>query len=268
MDRKGPERARRRDDVSATRTAARAQVRVDAWRGEGVQITCSATSVRWRAHRSVPTQHTTSAGAEASLAARSTVALIAQKSQVAGASNRSPRATCSAATPTRRRARRRAGRRAGRQAGWAARHAWRGWGRPGTHRGLRSTLHRSCAPDCGRSEPQQATFCWSLPDHLPLRPDAPDAQNALSGDLVQKSSLSGKMVISPPERGAISPTVPGRGLTGETRASTGGLTSSWSAPVRSSRLPAQRPARPRCPAVPLVVPLLRRDTGALLHHRG
>ena len=50
---------------------------------------------------------------------------------------------------------------------------------------------------CGRSEPQQATFCWSLPDHLPLRPDAPDAQNALSGDLVQKSSLSGKMVISP-----------------------------------------------------------------------
>jgi hypothetical protein len=196
MDRKGPERARRRDDVSATRTAARAQVRVDAWRGEGVQITCSATSVRWRAHRSVPTQHTTSAGAEASLAARSTVALIAQKSQVAGASNRSPRATCSAATPTRRRARRRAGRRAGRQAGWAARHAWRGWGRPGTHRGLRSTLHRSCAPDCGRSEPQQATFCWSLPDHLPLRPDAPDAQNALSGDLVQKSSLSGKMVIS------------------------------------------------------------------------
>eukprot|EP01046_Picozoa_sp_COSAG06_P072804 COSAG06_NODE_21470_length_755_cov_2.579268_1_plen_73_part_10 len=32
--------------------------------------------------------------------ARSTVALIAQKSQVAGASNRSPRATCSAATPT------------------------------------------------------------------------------------------------------------------------------------------------------------------------
>ena len=183
MDQKGPERARRRDDVSATRTAAHAQVRVDAWRGEGVQITCSATSVRWRAHRSVPTQHTTSAaGAEASLAARSTVALIAQKSQVAGASNRSPRATCSAATPTRRRARRRAGRRAGRQAGWAARHAWRGWGRPGTHRGLRSTLHRSCAPDCGRSEPQQATFCWSLPDHLPLRPDAPDAQNALSGD--------------------------------------------------------------------------------------
>ena len=198
MDRKGPERARRRDDVSATRGAAHAQVRVDAWRGEGVQITCSATSVRWRAHCSVPTQHTTSAaGAEASLAARSTVALIAQKSQVAGASNRSPRATCSAATPTRRRARRRAGRRAGRQAGWAARHAWRGWGRPGTHRGLRSTLHRSCAPDCGRSEPQQATFCWSLPDHLPLRPDAPDAQNALSGDLVQKSSLSGKMVISP-----------------------------------------------------------------------
>ena len=63
--------------------------------------------------------------------------------------------------------------------------------------GLRSTLHRSCAPDCGRSEPQQATFCWSLPDHLPLRPGAPDAQNALSGDLVQKSSLSGKMVISP-----------------------------------------------------------------------
>ena len=49
---------------------------------------------------------------------------------------------------------------------------------------------------CGRSEPQQATFCWSLPDHLPLRPDAPDAQNALSGDLVRKSSMSGKMVIS------------------------------------------------------------------------
>ena len=30
-------------------------------------------------------------------------------------------------------------------------------------------------PDHGRSEPQQATFCWSLPDHLPLRPDAPAA---------------------------------------------------------------------------------------------
>jgi hypothetical protein len=57
--------------------------------------------------------------------------------------------------------------------------------------------------------------------------------------------------------------VPGRGLTGETRASTGGLTSSWSAPARSSRLPVQRPAQPRCPAVPLLVPLLRPDTGAL-----
>ena len=147
MDRKGPERARRRDDVSATRGAAHAQVRVDAWRGEGVQITCSATSVRWRAHRSVPTQHTTSAaGAEASLAARSTVALIAQKSQVAGASNRSPHVLgghthASTGPPT--------GRPTGRP-GRAPRVEATGYAS-----GLRSTLHRSCAPVADQSLSKQ-----------------------------------------------------------------------------------------------------------------
>ena len=193
MDRKGPERARRRDDVSATRGAAHAQVRVDAWRGEGVQITCSATSVRWRAHCSVPTQHTTSAaGAEASLAARSTMALIAQKSQVAGASNRSPHVLgghthASTGPPT--------GRPTGRPTDRpAGPRATRGGDRVRQWPAL-DAPPQLCS--CGRSEPQQAAFCWSLPDHLPLRPDAPDAQNALSGDLVQKSSLSGKMVISP-----------------------------------------------------------------------
>ena len=97
---------------------------------------------------------------------------------------------------------------------------------------------------CGRSEPQQATFCWSLPDHLPLRPDAPDAQNALSGDLVQKSSLSGKMVISQP---------PGRQHTAKksTRTRRGIL---WCRSVRQCRPPVASVAlgaacvgRPRVP---------------------
>ena len=104
-----------------------------------MQITCSATSVRWRAHRSVPTQHTTSAaGAEASLAARSTVALIAQKSQVAGASNRSPHVlgghTHASTGPPGRAPRVEA-------TGYAS--------------GLRSTLHRSCAPVADQSLSKQ-----------------------------------------------------------------------------------------------------------------
>ena len=48
-----------------------------------------------------------------------------------------------------------------------------------------------------RLRAERKFFCWSLPGHLPLRPDAPDAQNALSGDLVKKSRLSGEMVIPP-----------------------------------------------------------------------
>eukprot|EP01046_Picozoa_sp_COSAG06_P063189 COSAG06_NODE_14566_length_1146_cov_1.703916_1_plen_156_part_00 len=51
----------------------------------------------------------------------------------------------------------------------------------------------SCSQQRLRAE--RKFFCWSLPGHLPLRPDAPDAQNALSGILVKKSRLSGKMVI-------------------------------------------------------------------------
>ena len=130
--------------------------------------------------------------------ARSTLRHAAHRAcdQVAGASNRSPHVHgghthAPMGPPTRR-------------PGHAG-AATRGGGGGGRVRGaacvldapppLRAAVGASCSQQRLRAE--RKFFCWSLPGHLPLRPDAPDAQNALSGKMVTKSRLSGKMVIPP-----------------------------------------------------------------------
>ena len=176
------------------RYGCRAQVRVDAWRGGGMLIALHVIGTRLggahieRFRRSKrPAGKRRPQHAPPRRSSRLRPGCWCQQPKPPRARRPHPRADGPADTPA-------GPRRRG--------HAWRGRGRPGTRRGLRPRRSTTAARCCGSLMQSAAClraerkfFCWSLPGHLPLRPDAPDAQNALSGKMVTKSRLSGKMVI-------------------------------------------------------------------------